>query len=458
MAERTRILFITLDVPSPAATGAAVRTYHFLRQLCSECIVDLLVPQKVEVGARRSLEALCRRVISADQSGIARSSIWVDSAKSIARPFRDGLLPLKSCLERIRWSVRNGTNSLPSRISLILLEKLLSSLLLLGRKFSLESPIICEQYFSGLKECLRTHSCYGGEAFHYDLLWFEHTSAFPLASIAQKSVRAKRLVCNSHNVEYLLARQIDKLADRGDSRNAPQSATIKRCEKLCLSVASAVFACSVADKEQFSRLHAQANVIVAPNGVDLAYFSPRRNNADGRTTLIFTGAMSYLPNLDGVLYFVKEVLPLIRRAESGVRLIVAGRSADILKDMLPPDSSIEIVGDPLDIRPYFNRATVAVVPLRSGGGTRLKIVEAMAMEVPVVSTSVGAEGVSYRPGVELRIADSPSDFASAVLALLSSPTERERQVIAAKKFVEGGFDWSTIASRAISQLWSLGFK
>jgi glycosyltransferase involved in cell wall biosynthesis len=160
--------------------------------------------------------------------------------------------------------------------------------------------------------------------------------------------------------------------------------------------------------------------------------------------LVFVGKMDFRPNIDGVLWFAQEVLPLIRQQAPAVRFWVVGKDPHPRLKPLAEDPAIELTGWVEDVRPYIAGAAVYVVPLRIGGGTRLKVLEAMAMEKAIVSTTLGCEGFNLVPDQELVTADTPGDLAAAVLALLRDPDRRDRLGRAARRFAGSRYDWRIV--------------
>jgi glycosyltransferase involved in cell wall biosynthesis len=156
--------------------------------------------------------------------------------------------------------------------------------------------------------------------------------------------------------------------------------------------------------------------------------------------------MDWLPNEDAIRYFTEQIMPLIRKELPAVKLTVVGRNPyPSLVALSKSDSSIIVTGRVDDVRPYMDQAAAYVVPLRIGGGTRLKIFEAMAMEKPVVSTSVGAEGLPVRDGVELMLADTPEAFAKSVVTVLSDRGLAKRLGEQAGAEVRKRFGWARVA-------------
>jgi glycosyltransferase involved in cell wall biosynthesis len=156
--------------------------------------------------------------------------------------------------------------------------------------------------------------------------------------------------------------------------------------------------------------------------------------------------MDWLPNVDAILYFARDILPLVRREIPQVTITVAGRlPSPHLLALAHADKHIRVTGSVDDIRPYIVRASVYVVPLRIGGGTRLKIFEAMAMGKAIVSTTIGAEGLPVTDGKEILIADRPDSFAHAVVSLLRQPEKRRQLGSSARGLVELKYRWSMVS-------------
>ena len=190
------------------------------------------------------------------------------------------------------------------------------------------------------------------------------------------------------------------------------------------------------------------NVYDVPTGVDTAFFRPSGELTLKPHNLVFTGSMDWLPNEDAIRYFTEQIMPRIRQEVPGVTLTVVGRDPyPGLVELSKRDSSVIVTGRVDDVRPYMEEAAVYVVPLRIGGGTRLKIYEAMAMEKAIVSTSVGAEGLPVTDGKEIFIADTPEQFAAAVVKLLTNPSFAKEVGEQARQTVVEKFGWSGVAKR-----------
>ncbi|RMH37810.1 MAG: glycosyltransferase [Nitrospirae bacterium] len=208
-----------------------------------------------------------------------------------------------------------------------------------------------------------------------------------------------------------------------------------------------VVAVSEQDKAIFEREFGLTNVHAIPTGVDLEYYRPYDDSPEPNT-LVYVGAMDWLPNEDGILYFAEEIFPRIQTQIPSVTLTVVGRNpSQALRKRLEACPGIRLTGRVDDVRPYIAKHAVYVIPLRIGGGTRIKVYEAMAMGKPVVSTSIGAEGLPVRHGEHLLLADDPHDFARCVIELLRSPVRAGTLGRNARAYVEAHCGWDHAVKR-----------
>ena len=192
---------------------------------------------------------------------------------------------------------------------------------------------------------------------------------------------------------------------------------------------------------------------IIETGVDADFFSPRRDATPIPGKLVFTGSMDWMPNIDGIIWFVEEVYPLIRRESPQVTLDIVGRRpTPFVRALAERDSSITVTGDVPDVRPYLAQGHIVIVPLRVGGGTRLKIYEAMAMGRPVLSTTIGAEGLPLTAGHDILIADTPAEFAREVNSALRSPDTLDTVARAGYHTVTERYRWPAIARRMLTIL------
>src|SRR5215207_2860732 len=207
-----------------------------------------------------------------------------------------------------------------------------------------------------------------------------------------------------------------------------------------------VIAVSREDRELMQQEYAVENIFDVPTGVDTAFFRPTGRRQTQPHNLVFTGSMDWLPNEDAIRYFTEQIMPRIKQAVPDVTLTVVGRDPyPGLVELSKRDSSVVVTGRVEDVRPYMEEAAVYIVPLRIGGGTRLKIYEAMAMEKAFVSTSIGAEGLPVRDGEEILLADTPESFADAVIRLFQQEGLAGEIGNRAAATVREKFGWDTVA-------------
>jgi glycosyltransferase involved in cell wall biosynthesis len=192
-------------------------------------------------------------------------------------------------------------------------------------------------------------------------------------------------------------------------------------------------------------LHVE-RVHVIPNGVDTSYNFPTDDHPDSNS-LVFNGSLMYQANYDAMNYFLREIFPAVFRENPSVCLTITGRFEGVAVDKLLNTDRVKFTGYLDDIRPVIRRSWACIVPLRMGGGTRLKILESMALGTPVVSTSKGAEGLDVIPGIHLLIADDPEEFAAQTVRLINDSQLRRSLSANAIRFVKENYEWETIGER-----------
>jgi glycosyltransferase involved in cell wall biosynthesis len=211
-----------------------------------------------------------------------------------------------------------------------------------------------------------------------------------------------------------------------------------------------VLAVSDTDRETFQRLYPdalRAPVFTVATGVDTTFFEPRGEAPVQPGRLVFTGSMDWIPNEDAMKHFCQDILPLVRAQEPGATLSIVGRAPTPAVQRLAEIPGVEVTGRVDDVRDYIAQAAVYIVPIRIGGGTRLKIFEAMGMARAIVSTTVGAEGLPVTDGADVVIADDADAFARAIVTLLRDPARRVQLERAARDLVVTHYDWSAVAGQ-----------
>ncbi|HET9495112.1 MAG TPA: glycosyltransferase [Chloroflexia bacterium] len=259
--------------------------------------------------------------------------------------------------------------------------------------------------------------------------------------------RSARLVLDEHNIEYDILRRTAS-AERLSVRKLYSWANylkLRREERAAWGQFDGITLTSDRDERLLRRYAPEARTAVIPNGVDTEYFRPGPGPAEPGSILFF-GAINYYPNTEGLLFFLDEVFPRVKREHPGARLWIVGQQ--------PPPAITERAAEDVivaglvdDVRPYLERAAVVIAPLRIGGGTRLKIVEAMAMGKPVVATRIGAEGLDLAHGEDILLADTADVFAGQVSRVLGDEALARRLGEAARQSAVSRYSWRGAAER-----------
>ena len=273
----------------------------------------------------------------------------------------------------------------------------------------------------------------------FDLMFcdFLHTAA-PLSDVTFAPK-----VLFEHNVEFLL-RKRKWGVEENPMRKAIFAAEWEKTRRIEAATCNAfnhVFTVSRDDEETLRNEFGLRYVSTLQTGVDTDYFRPCET-PEQHGSIAFVGSMDWDPNEDGVIWFLNEIYPRVRALAPNATFSIVGRNpSDRLRAAADDMPGVELTGRVDDVRPYLAKAQVVVVPLRVGGGTRIKIPEAMAMAKSVVSTTIGAEGLALHPGCEISIADQPDEFAAAVATLLRQETLRKAMATAARKAVVHRYGW-----------------
>jgi glycosyltransferase involved in cell wall biosynthesis len=385
-----QVLVLTPYIPFPPAFGGSVRIYHLIRQLSAHHQVHLLsFREEMGTGDPRGLEPFCRTIT---------------------------LIPRRTGNKRLLQA-----RSLLSRYSF-------------QRRF---------HYSRQMQEEL--DRLVSKQAIDLILVEFSQMAGY-------RFPKGIPLVVDEHNIEFDI---LDRMTARENGAfrrfyNRIEAAKFRREELASLKKAALTLVTSERDGELLASYVPGLKTAVISNGVDCNHFA-RPEGPRQPCTAVFVGATHYFPNEDGVLFFLREVQEKIRKAWPEFKFVVVGGN--------PPASitryrsaSVDVTGFVRDVRPFMWSASLFVVPLRMGGGTRFKIVEAMAAGVPVVSTRMGAEGIPAVDGRELLLADEPEAFAEGVGKILSSPELGEALSRAGLAFVRRHFDWSVIGKQLCETL------
>ena len=388
-----RILWLKSDLLLPLDKGGRLRTWHLMRHLAKRH--DITYMSFTENGQEREIEGMrevAKDIVTVKRSDPAKRSVlfYMDAARYLADPLPYAIAKYRSTAYK-------------SALAALLRE----------RPFDV---IVCD---------------------------------FLVPAVNLPKTLPCPAVIFTHNVEAEIWRRHADTKSSVPSRwlYRLQHKRMLRFEDETLQRFDGVLAVSDADRDTIARLYPDASkkpTWVVRTGVDTEYFTPNLEPSNPEPHLVFTGSMDWLPNEDAMKFFCADILPLIRAQVPGVTLSIVGRAPTPAVRALAGDH-VEVTGTVDDVRPYMNKAAVYVVPLRIGGGTRLKIFEAMAMGKAVVSTTVGAEGLPVTDGTDAVIADDPQACASAVVRLLRDEPQRRAIEHAARDLVVRHYDWSAVA-------------
>lgn len=386
-----RVLVLDEALPFPPDSGKRIRTWELLSRLADDFEITLAYHQEGPVD-REAVEA-------AHDAGIT----------PLAVPRR----PLVKKGLRFAWD--------------------------LGRNVFLPVPYMVMGHRTAQ---LRAAAVGAHAAAPFDLVHVEWT---PLVANLPKTWPTP--VCiSAHNVESDIWRRYKENEKRFAHRRyiALQHRKVLRFEAKALGEAGAVTAVSEHDATRIRSWAGQRDVTVVPNGVNATYFAPQPDTPVDPDEIVFVGSLDWRPNLDGVHWFLDEVLGPLRARHPRARLSIVGRNPpESLIKRADATAGVTVHGSVPDVRPYVARAAVSAVPLRIGGGSRLKICEALAMQRPVVSTTVGAEGLHLADTVVR--ADEPEAFAEALADDLKHPDKARERAMRGYKVALETYEWSSIA-------------
>ena len=271
--------------------------------------------------------------------------------------------------------------------------------------------------------------------------------------VIQRAVHRSAILVDWHNIESELMRRYSENEPLWPKRIVARrtAALLERTEAMLLDQCGAHTVASDRERNQLLARNPSANVHVVPNGIDTAYFSPEElADIQGNTSaptmkrcILFVGSMDYHANADAAIWFAREMWPAIAQKHPELEFLIVGRNPPPTVRELA-SSRVRVTGTVPDVRPFYGRAAAAVVPLRVGSGTRLKILEAMAAGVPVVSTQLGAEGIDGKHDIHLLLAEGGADFVAAVDRVVASPEVFFRLTKAARDLVIRLYDWHRV--------------
>ncbi|HFC53228.1 MAG TPA: glycosyltransferase, partial [Gammaproteobacteria bacterium] len=388
------ILFMTTRIPYPPWEGHQIRTFNLLKAACSRHDVHLLsfVRREEDVSHAAILRDMCTSVELVD-------------------------IPLE-------------------RNRLLFLLDLLKGI-------ATEQPFVVRKYRAS---CMEETMCRQIERCSPDLI---HIDMLPLAQYMPLA-KGRSVVLNEHNVESLLVQR------RAEGyRSLPhrlffsaQARKLRRFETWACRRAARILACSPDDAATLQKMAGVRSVEVVANGVDVDYFAPSETPEHDPNNIVFVGSMAWFPNRDGIEFFLQQVMPLVRRRIPEATFTIVGKT-DSLAVPAGLRENVTLTGFVEDLRPWVRRAGVYVVPLRVGSGTRLKLLEAMAMAKPIVSTTIGCEGVAVEHGRELLIADEARHMAQAICQLMEDRELALRLAHNARNRAVERYDWEQLGGQLL---------
>ncbi len=403
-----RILFLTPQFPYPPHKGTTLRNYNLIAGLAARHEIDLLSFAETAATTaplEQPLTQLCRRIATVP---IPLRPNWRRALETILSPWPDMGLRL--------WS---------------------------------------RVYQQRLVAWLHDYA--------YDVIQVEGLelaryvlSSYPfLPGPSDKREGKPLIVFDDHNAEYLLQKRIAvaELAARGWNAGAVYSSIqwrkLRRFERRMCRQSDRVVCVSEADAAALRQLEPAVTTYVIPNGVNTDFY--RREKVTSLDlpphSLVFTGTMDFRPNVEAILWFAQKVLPLIAQQIPDVHVYIVGQRPHARLDVLRADPAITITGTVEDTRPYITAANVYFVPLQMGGGTRLKLLEALALQAPIVSTTLGAEGFAVTHDRELLIADDAAAFARSIVELINDRERAQALGVAGRAFAVQHYDWHSIVPK-----------
>lgn len=401
-----RLLFLSHNLPYPPHAGVTSRTFNVLQQLAESFEIDLLsFHRRAYHPGRESVESA-----QAVLAGSTRRSIT---------------FPLESSYSRWEYCRRHLTS------------------LLTGTAYTVNA-YRSREFHGTLRRLL--------EGEQYDLIHVDSIVLSEYATAATGSVR----VCTHHNVESQLLRRMASRLGRG-----PKSAYVRlqanrmeTLEQMLCPTFAANIVVSESDGEYLGRMSPGARFEVIGNGVDCGYFYPRAG-FEQNDDVVFVGGMTWSPNWDGLRYFVTDIWPQVLRKRPTTRFTTVGDCSASQQEFLESVPNVRVAGHVDDVRPYVWRAGCVVIPLRVGGGTRIKILDSWALGKAVISTPIGCEGLRAIDGANIIVRSDPQEFAAAVCEVLDNAQWRGQLGSEGRRTAVAHYDWKVLGARIRSLYHSL---
>ena len=402
MTMNIKVLVVSPEYPYPPTDGHKLRIYNILKNVITNFEFDFLAFGETDMGnastLRSQLGPTCGQV-----ELIPRSSLVPIKSRSWLGSFWNIYYPDKMSMGEPYYS--------PAMISRI-------NACLASNRYNL--VFVCGLYIN----------------FHFDI------NSIPAPYIVDVVDSPSLYFWSNFKQEYHPFRKLMKYLNY---------IWADRYEKLYVSQIKNIIMISTVDAEIIARNCPNSRIWVVPNGVDTEYFKPSSPLPTVTSDLLFTGVMNYPPNNTAMLYFIKEVLPLVRLEIPEVTLTIAGKNpTPELKSLVDQTPGARVTGFVEDIRPYFEASTVYVSPLLTGAGLKNKVLEAWSMTMPIVATTASCSGIAARNNENLLIADTPAEFAAKILALLADGSLRDRLSLHGRETAKSDYSWTNCGKKLCS--------
>lgn len=391
-----RILWVSHFLPFPPRGGALQRSHHLLRQAAQRHEVHLV--------------SLNQRAILPDQAAVSGAEQALRQIAASVATF-----PIPADAARVHWLgalIRGYLGPDPYDVTWLR-----------------STPM--RLHLEGLLAGVR-----------FDLVHVDTIGLWP----AVRAPCGVPVVLNHHNVEsQMIARRAEGARWPGRVYFRRQAVLLQRIEAAACPRAAMNIAVSSLDAARLAAVAPGCRTHVVDNGVDTDYFVPGAASSAAPKTLVFAGRMSWYPNHGAALHLLREIWPALVAADPEYRLTIVG------KDPAPeiarwPDSRVRVTGYVEDVRPYLDEAEIYVCPIRDGGGTRLKVLDALAMGKPLVATALAVEGLDLVEGTHFLAAENPADFVRQIMRLSRDPTLRERLCVEGRRLVGRRYSWQVLGS------------
>ena len=392
-----KILFIARTCPFPANDGEKVRVYNIIRNL-----------------AHHEITLVCRSMTPKDKEGVIELRKYCKNVHAVHIPSPSSLL------QKMLWVFPFVFSKYPISLSTVFFNKINNT----------------------IKDLCETED--------FDIIQIEHSSlTIYLDNIALSKM--PKTILTMHNIDYVRNDRVIENLSLGVSKlfQLLNQKKFKKWEIKSLQRYDHIIAMSGVDKQIMLNDVPSLEITVVPNGVDTALinFDLTKRLGAGSKKILFVASMDNDANHDASIYFIDQIFPYVKKECSGAILYIVGRSPRNELVNKHNGNDVVVTGMVESVYEYYREAAVAIVPLRSGGGTRLKILEAMAIGVPVVSTTIGAEGINVISGKDILLADTPEGFAQCVVRMLTDISESNSLVKEARRKVEQEYDWKIIAKQ-----------